>query len=181
MSPPPSRAGHAGDAGLLVVAAAGNQATDADENPLVPAAFPGNAIVSVAATDPDDGLASTSNWGSDSVDLSAPGTNIVSTTPLDYDASPGHGSLSGTRRRHPVAAAAALVRSANPVRIAFPGPDDAAGHGGPRRRPGGEDGIGRTAGCSGGGCCALDRYDGGLGVDSVSLPRPRRRLRFQSP
>ncbi len=48
----------AGDAGVLVVAAAGNQATDADENPLVPAAFSGNTIVSVAATDPDDGLAS---------------------------------------------------------------------------------------------------------------------------
>ena len=83
---------------------------------MVPAAFPGNAIVSVAATDPDDGLASFSNWGSESVDLGAPGTNIVSTTPLDYASSPGHGSLSGTSPATPhVAAAAALVRSANRV------------------------------------------------------------------
>ena len=63
----------AGKAGVLVVAAAGNQATDADENPLVPAAFSGNKIVSVAATDPDDLLASFSNWGEESVDLGAPG------------------------------------------------------------------------------------------------------------
>ena len=166
----------AGDAGLLVVAAAGNQATDADENPLVPAAFPGNAIVSVAATEPDDGLASYSNWGSESVDLGAPGTNIVSTTPLDYDASPGHGSLSGTSPATPhVAAAAALIRSANPVRIAFLVRKTMRATVDSVARSGGADGIGRTAGCSGGGCRRARPVRGRDGSGGVGVPRPRRR------
>jgi hypothetical protein len=161
----------AGDAGLLVVAAAGNQATDADENPLVPAAFPGNAIVSVAATDPDDGLASYSNWGSDSVDLGAPGTNIVSTTPLDYDASPGHGSLSGTSTATPhVAAAAALIRSANPcappsvVRKTMLATVDSAPDLEGRTVSGGRlDAAAAVAG-------ALDRYQGEMEVEAAASP-----------
>ena len=162
----------AGKAGVLVVAAAGNQATDADENPLVPAAFSGNTILSVAATDPDDLLASFSNWGDESVDLGAPGTNILSTTPLDYEPAPGHGSLSGTSPATPhVTAAAALVRSANPcsppsvVRKTVLATVDPA-----------SDLVGRTV--SGGRLdaaaavsAALDRYGGPMHVEASAVPR----------
>jgi subtilisin family serine protease len=161
----------AGSAGVLVVAAAGNQATDADVTPLVPAAFPGNAIISVAATDPDDGLASFSNWGSESVDLGAPGTNIVSTTPLDYESSPRHGSLSGTSPATPhVAAAAALIRSANPcappsmVRKTVLATVDSAPDLEGRTVSGGRlDAAAAVAG-------ALDRYQGEMDVEAAASP-----------
>ena len=172
----------AGKAGVLVVAAAGNQATDADENPLVPAAFSGNTIVSVAATDPDDLLATFSNWGDESVDLGAPGTNILSTTPLDYEPAPGHGSLSGTSPATPhVTAAAALVRSANPcsppsvVRKTVLATVDPA-----------SDLVGRTV--SGGRLdaaaavsAALDRYGGPMHIEASAVPRPRRRPAQRGP
>ena len=135
---------------------------------MVPAAFPGNAIVSVAATDPDDGLASFSNWGSESVDLGAPGTNIVSTTPLDYASSPGHGSLSGTSPATPhVAAAAALVRSANPcaspsvVRKTVLATVDSAPDLDGRTVSGGRLDAAAVAG-------ALDRYQGEMDVEAAA-------------
>lgn len=66
-------------AGILFVAAAGN---DASDNDLVPA-YPGNYdapnVVAVAATTNQDTLADFSNYGATSVDLGAPGDLIAST------------------------------------------------------------------------------------------------------
>ena len=45
-----------------------------------PASLPADCIVSVAATDASDQLAAFSNFGATSVDLAAPGTDILSTT-----------------------------------------------------------------------------------------------------
>ncbi len=71
------------DAGGLVIAAAGNDAKSTDVNPFYPASFDLPNIISVAATNQDDGLASFSNTGSGSVDVGAPGTNIISTSFTD--------------------------------------------------------------------------------------------------
>jgi len=65
--------------GVLFIAAAGNSGRNIDSQPFYPASYTLTNIVSVAATDQDDGLASFSNFGPSSVDVGAPGTNILST------------------------------------------------------------------------------------------------------
>ena len=67
------------DAGIIVVAACGNGATNTDVSPTYPASYPLDNVVSVAATASDDTLASFSNYGATSVHLAAPGVNILST------------------------------------------------------------------------------------------------------
>jgi subtilisin family serine protease len=66
--------------GMLFVAAAGNDGRSNDTTPTYPASYASEAIVSVAATDHSDALAFFSNYGAKSVDLGAPGVNILSTT-----------------------------------------------------------------------------------------------------
>lgn len=68
-------------AGVLVIAAAGNEGVDNDTTPSYPASYDRPNIITVAATDQDDALAGFSNYGDTSVDIAAPGTNIYSTTP----------------------------------------------------------------------------------------------------
>ena len=92
--------------GVLLVAAAGNDGDNADKQPAFPAAYPDSNILSVAATDSKDKLASFSNFGADTVDLAAPGDHIASTFwKSDY------AYMSGTSMAAPyVAAAAAMLR-----------------------------------------------------------------------
>jgi serine protease len=66
--------------GMLFVAAAGNDGRNNDTTPTYPANYVSEAIVSVAATDHNDARAFFSNYGAKSVDLGAPGVNILSTT-----------------------------------------------------------------------------------------------------
>lgn len=73
---------HARDAGVLVVAAAGNDGLDNDAGvPTYPCAFELENIVCVAALDQAYQLASFSNYGAHSVDVGAPGTNTLSAWP----------------------------------------------------------------------------------------------------
>lgn len=67
--------------GCVFVAAAGNSSVDTDESPHYPSSYDSPNIVSVAATDHNDGKPGFSNYGATSVDLGAPGRNIVSTYP----------------------------------------------------------------------------------------------------
>lgn len=100
----------AGTKGHLVVAAAGNAGVSLESNPHYPASFTHSNVVSVAATDNNDQLASFSNFGETSVDLGAPGVSIVSTIPDN-----SYGYMNGTSMASPhVAGAAAQVLSLHP-------------------------------------------------------------------
>ena len=69
---------YANDNGVLVVAAAGNENSSNDRFPTYPAGYQLPNIISVAATNENDSLAAYSNFGAVSVDVGAPGGNIVS-------------------------------------------------------------------------------------------------------
>jgi subtilisin family serine protease len=69
----------AGDAGILFVAAAGNASTDNDRRPHYPSNFKLPNVISVAALDRSDQLASFSNFGAKTVHIAAPGRDILST------------------------------------------------------------------------------------------------------
>jgi subtilisin family serine protease len=99
-----------GEAGMLFVAAAGNDAGDNDADPHYPASYDLENVVAVGATDASDQRAYFSNFGAASVDLFAPGQSILSSFPGDrYD------FFSGTSMAAPhVSGAAALVFSYAP-------------------------------------------------------------------
>jgi subtilisin family serine protease len=66
--------------GVLVVAAAGNDNLDISGSPWYPAAYELQNIISVGASNIWDNRTGFSNWGFRSVDLFAPGENILSTS-----------------------------------------------------------------------------------------------------
>lgn len=96
--------------GTLVVAAAGNSGINNDLNPHFPSNY--KHVLAVGATGKtSDQKASFSNYGT-TVDVFAPGTNILSTTPNNNYSS----SFSGTSMASPLAAGlAALVKTQNPA------------------------------------------------------------------
>ena len=99
-------------AGVLFVAAAGNerQNTDLVENYYYPSAYRLSNIISVAATDIQNQLLRSSNWGKSKVDVAAPGENIYSTLPGGR-----YGYMSGTSQATAfVTGMAALILSQNP-------------------------------------------------------------------
>jgi thermitase len=101
----------AGDEGILFVAAAGNSSDDSDKRPHFPAGYSDLPnVISVAATDRNDQLASFSNYGAKSVQIAAPGKEILSTW-LNGEFYVASGTSMATPE---VAGVAALVLSSNP-------------------------------------------------------------------
>jgi len=92
----------------LVVAAAGNDGINIDEEERYPAAANNRArLITVAAYDGSGGLAGFSNWGLQNVDLAAPGCQVDSILPGG-----GRGRINGTSQAAPlVSFTAALLYS----------------------------------------------------------------------
>jgi len=78
----------AGNVGHLFVAAAGNSGSNTDSFPMYPAAYNLPNILSIAAINSSGGLAGFSNYGINTVDIAAPGVNILSTMSGDSENCP---------------------------------------------------------------------------------------------
>ncbi|AWB65018.1 hypothetical protein C2869_00535 [Saccharobesus litoralis] len=97
-------------ANIAFIAAAGNSSINLDSFPQYPAAYDNENIVSVAAVNIEENLAYFSNYGTQNVDIAAPGVGIYSTIPGN-----SYEYFSGTSMAAPhVAGAYALVDSLYP-------------------------------------------------------------------
>jgi len=104
------------NAGILFVAAAGNDNLDNDFEvvPFYPASHDLDNVIAVASITSTGELSDFSNYGPTSVDIGAPGSDIWSTLPEN-----GYGYLSGTSMATPhVTGAVALYKARNPTATA---------------------------------------------------------------
>jgi thermitase len=100
---------YANNKGVVFVTAAGNDASNNDVFTTYPASYRTPNELVVAALDPSGTLANFSNFGPTTVDLAAPGVNIISTIPGSYAV------YSGTSMSTPyVAGTVALLAGLNP-------------------------------------------------------------------
>jgi subtilisin family serine protease len=100
----------AGDEGILFVAAAGNASSDNDKTPHYPSSYDLANVISVAALNRNDQLASFSNYGIRSVHVAAPGEEIISTW-LEHSFEEKRGTSMATPF---VSGVAALILAQNP-------------------------------------------------------------------
>ncbi|MFH0818984.1 MAG: S8 family serine peptidase [Patescibacteria group bacterium] len=102
---------------IIVVAAAGNDSNNLNDEPIYPACNKG--VLAVAATNKNDKQASYSNYGSGCVDVSAPGSLLLSslyTNDHAYNFLTDYGYMSGTSMATPlVSGLAGLLKSLTPM------------------------------------------------------------------
>ncbi|MEK6774567.1 MAG: S8 family peptidase [Bdellovibrionota bacterium] len=97
--------------GILLVAAAGNERSNSDQFHYYPADYKLSNLISVTALDPSLEVLSSSNYGVETVDLAAPGQNILSTLPGNT-----YGFLTGTSQATAfVTGAAILIMAKKPA------------------------------------------------------------------
>jgi thermitase len=94
--------------GILFVAAAGNERSNSDQFHYYPADYKLTNIISVTAMDPSKDVLSTSNFGTETVDIAAPGQNIISTLPGN-----SYGFMTGTSQATAFVTGAAVLVKAN--------------------------------------------------------------------
>lgn len=103
-------------AGILFVAAAGNEASNSDIKGYYPANYDLPNILSITATDRHQSLLPSSNFGVKSVDMAAPGKDILSTLPKN-----SYGPMTGTSQATAFATGtAALLMAQNPYLLKKP-------------------------------------------------------------
>jgi thermitase len=91
-------------AGVLFVAAAGNEKSNSDKHKYFPADYDLDNIISVTAIDPSTEVLASSNYGVETVDLAAPGQNILSTLPGN-----SYGYMTGTSQATAFVSGAAVL------------------------------------------------------------------------
>ena len=97
-------------ANVVIVVAAGNQGIDIDASPMYPAGYPNGNIIAVASEQTNFLLASFSNRGPVTVDVTTPGVAVRTT-----ERGGGYGAVDGTSMSSPQAAGAiALIAAAHP-------------------------------------------------------------------
>jgi subtilisin family serine protease len=95
------------NAGILFVAAAGNEQSNSDVKKYYPADYGLDNIISVTAFDRERNVLSSSNYGIKSVDVAAPGKNVYSTLPGG-----AYGYMTGTSQATAVVTGvAALIKA----------------------------------------------------------------------
>jgi subtilisin family serine protease len=90
--------------GILFVAAAGNEKSNSDKFKYYPADYGLSNIISVTAIDPNLEVLSSSNYGVTTVDIAAPGQNILSCLPGN-----NYGYMTGTSQATAFVSGAAAV------------------------------------------------------------------------
>lgn len=106
------------DAGILVVAAAGNSAQDNDQFDNYPSGLELDNIIAVAGLEKTGRMYSSSSYGATTVDIGAPAVDVVSTLPgakVGGVYQSGYGAFTGTSMATPhVTGAALMFKSLNP-------------------------------------------------------------------
>ena len=91
-------------AGVLFVAAAGNERSNSDQHKYFPADYGLSNVISVTAIDPSTEVLASSNYGTETVDIAAPGQNILSTLPNS-----AYGYMTGTSQATAFVTGAAVL------------------------------------------------------------------------